>query len=331
MKSFWDKLKNSSRGGQAILAMAPMAGFTDSAFRQICKEYGADLVYSEMASATALFYNQNTKDNPTLDLLKFTKKEKPYIVQLFGSEPKHFEVAVKMIDRNLLCNTPPAPLKRGIVDGIDINFGCPVPKVAKQKAGAELFKDLKLSREVIKTCIESTDLPISIKTRIKAGSVDILKFLDNISDLDIKAVMIHGRTLKQGFSGSIDTEIIKKARDYFGGIILANGGIDTWEDGARMLEETQADGLGIGRVALGRPWIFDEVKSRKLKVKSQKELFDLILRHANLVQKTKGSSGIVELRKHLCWYVQGIEGASKLRRELVKVENYNDIKKILIN
>ena len=322
---------------KAILAMAPMAGYTDSAFRQICKEFGADVLYSEMASATALFYNQNIKNNPTLDLLKFSKKERPYVVQLFGSEPKHFETAVKIISSQSLCNTPathPQPSlkrgfsKRGIVDGIDINFGCPVPKVAKQKAGAELFKDLKKSREVIKAVIASTDLPVSIKTRVKAGNIDVLRFLDNISDLDVKAIMIHGRTLKQGFVGGIDTKIIKKARDYFGGIILANGGIESWEDAERILRETEADGLGIGRGAIGRPWIFEEVKSKKLKVKSKKEIFRIAIKHAKLAEKLKGERGIIEMRKHLCAYVQGLSSAKNLRNELVKVEKFNDVKNI---
>jgi tRNA-dihydrouridine synthase B len=269
-----------------------------------------------MASATALFYNQNVKNNPTLELLEFSKKERPYVVQLFGSEPKHFETAVKIIEKEIK------------PDGIDINFGCPVPKVAKQKAGAELFKDLKKSREVIKAVIVNTNLPVSIKTRTRAGNINVLRFLDNISDLDVKAIMIHGRTLKQGFVGDIDTKIIKKARDYFGGIILANGGIESWEDAERILRETEADGLGIGRGAIGRPWIFEEVENQKSKVKSKKEIFKIAINHAKLVEKLKGEQGIVEMRKHLCAYVQGLPSAKNLRNELVKVEKLKDIKNI---
>lgn len=313
-QNFWLKIKNKK---QAILAMAPMAGFTDSAFRQICKDFGADVLYSEMASATALFFNQNAKDNPTLELLKYSKKEKPYVVQLFGNDPKHFAMAAKIVEKEIK------------PQGIDINFGCPVPKVAKQKAGAELFKDLIRSREVIQATIENTSLPVSIKTRTAAGQVNILKFLDNISDLDIKALMIHGRTLKQGFSGSIDTKVIKKARNYFDGIILANGGINSLEDAEMILKETEADGLGIGRGALGRPWLFEDARYAKVRQRDAKFIFKVILRHAKLVNKLKGDNGIIEMRKHLCWYVQGMEGARALRNEFVKVENLKDVENIL--
>ncbi|MDD4611209.1 MAG: tRNA-dihydrouridine synthase, partial [Patescibacteria group bacterium] len=204
-----------------------------------------------------------------------------------------------------------------------------------------LFQDLKKSHEVIKAVIDNTDLPVSIKLRSAAGNVDCLKFLDRMSDLNISAVMIHVRSLTQGFSGPIDTEIIKKARNYFGGVILANGGVGptpspslSQERGAKnyvdwLLKESNADGVGIGQGALGKPWIFEEVKSRKLKVKSVKEIFEIALRHAKLMEKCKGKQGILEMRKHLCWYTQGLPGARKLREDLVKVNTLKEIKNIL--
>jgi len=315
MNNFWLKLKNSRRkAGQAIYALAPMAGITDSAFRQICKDFGADVVYSEMASATALAYNPAK----TLAMLKFSSGERPYVVQLFGSKPEHFAKAVELIQEKIK------------PDGIDINFGCPVPKVARQKAGAELFKDLKLSREVLKSVIANTTLPISIKTRTKVGSVDILQFLKNVSDLDIKAVMIHGRTFAQGFSGPVDCEIIKKARKYFSGIILANGGVVDGQTAQNLLEKSGADGIGIGQGALGRPWIFKNIKNQKSKIKNKEKIFKVALRQAKLAYKLKGEQGIKEMRKHLCWYVQGLAGARKLREKLVRAESLAEIKKILV-
>ena len=325
VNNFWLKLKNSRRkAGQAIYALAPMAGVTDSAFRQICKDFGADVVYSEMASATALVYNPAK----TLAMLKFSPKERPYVVQLFGSKPEHFARAVKLVQEKIK------------PDGIDINFGCPVPKVAKQKAGAELFKDLKLSREILKTVIANTTLPISIKTRTKVGSVDILEFLKYIKDLDIKAIMIHGRTFAQGFSGPVDCEIIKKARlrqgsggqarQFFNGIILANGGAVDRQTTQDLLAKTRADGIGIGQGALGRPWIFKNIKNQKSKIKNKEKIFKVATKHAKLVYKLKGRQGIIEMRKHLCWYVQGLTGARKLREKLVKVESLDEIGKILL-
>ncbi|MBA3047136.1 tRNA-dihydrouridine synthase [Patescibacteria group bacterium] len=335
--NFWEKLKKSNK---LIYALAPMAGITDSAFRQICKEFGADVVYSEMASATALAYNPKK----TLEMLQSSKKEAPYIIQLFGNNPKHFEIATKLITKKKLISDIRSPISE-VRNGIDINFGCPVKKVIKQGAGAALMQDLKLSKEVIKSVLNNTDLPISIKLRGKSGNIDCLQFLNYMKDLPISAVMIHGRTFAQGFSGPVDTEIIKKARNYFNGIILANGGVGTLtpshspqnalrERGVKeyaecLLKETGADGIGIARGALGKPWIFSEVRSKKLEVRSNDEIFRVALKHAKLAEKLKGRQGIIEMRKHLCWYVHGLPGAREMRQRLVKVETIKDIEKIL--
>lgn len=336
MKNFWEKLNHCHKGGarKPIYALAPMAGITDSAFRQICKKFGADVVYSEMASATALVY----QPQKTLRMLQSNKKESPYVIQLFGSNPKHFAIATKLLaNKKEISKLPrPRPAKRGgqipnyqLPQGIDINFGCPVKKVQKQGAGAVLMNRLKLSREIIKSVIDNTDLPVSVKTRSKVGGVDALKFLDNVRDLDIKAVMIHARTLRQGFSGPVDTEIIKKARDYFPGIILANGGIYSYDDAVKILEATKADGIGIARGSLGRPWIFKAVRTGQSIDRSRRPIFREALRHARLAYKLNGEQGIVEMRKHLCWYVAGLPGARKMRKEFVQVNNLKDIENII--
>jgi len=319
--NFWQKLKKT---GRPILALAPMAGFTDSTFRQICKKYGADILYSEMASSTALFYaaketgRRIKENNATLELLKFTrKKEKYYVVQLFGSDPKHFAVAARIITEKIK------------PDGIDINFGCPVPKIIKQGAGSGLIKDLKKSRAVLEAVLANTNLPVSIKIRAKAGEVDALKFLKNISDLPLAAVMIHGRTLSQGFSGEPDWRMIKEARKYFSGVILANGGINDLASAQSALAKSQADGLGLARGILGRPWLFKEIKTGQIKELRLKQIFKITLAHAEQVYKLKGKTGLIELRKHLVWYMQGLSGAAKLRERLVKVNNLNDVKKVL--
>jgi len=315
INNFWLKLKNKNK---PILALAPMAGFTDSAFRKICKSYGADVLYSEMASATALFYNQNIKKNTTLDLLKFDgQKEKYYVVQLFGSNPEHFAVATRIITKEIK------------PDGIDINFGCPVPKIIKQGAGSGLMKNLKNSRAVIEAVLANTNLPVSIKIRTEAGTVKAVDFLKNISDLPVASLMIHGRTLKQGFAGSADFKIIKEAKKYFKGIILANGGINDLPSAQKALKESGADGLGLARGVLGRPWLYKEIKKNKISNLKPKQIFKISINHAELEQAEKGSRGIIEFRKHLVWYMQGMTGAAKLREQLVQVKSLANIKKIL--
>jgi len=313
--NFWLKLKKRN---QPILALAPLAGFTDSAFRQICKKYGADVLYSEMASVAALFYNQKAKKNTTLDLLKFDRqKEKYYVVQLFGSNPDHFAVAARIITKKIK------------PDGIDINFGCPVPKIIKQGAGSGLMKDLKKSRAVIEAVLANTNLPVSIKIRAQVGSVSALEFLKNISDLPVSAVMIHGRSLSQGFAGPADWQAVKEARKYFKGIILANGGINDLPGAKKALRESRANGLGLARGVLGRPWLFKEIKTDKIINLKPAAIFKIAWRHGELVQAQKGKRGIIELRKHLVWYMQGMTGAAKLREQLVKVSSLAAIKKIL--
>jgi len=313
MKNFWQKLNSSARGGQAIYALAPMAGVTDSAFRQICKSFGAGIVYSEMVSATAIVYNSRK----TLELMKFNKNERPFVVQLFGSKPEHFAQAAKFITKKIK------------PDGIDINFGCPVKKVAKQGAGAALMNNLKLARQVIEATINNTDLPVSAKCRSQVGRVTALDFLKAIKNLPVAAIMIHGRSLAQGHAGGVNYKIIKQARKYFNGVILANGGVKDKKTAEELLFMTGADGLGIGQGALGKPWIFSQLAFHNHQFIKNKLIFQTVLKHAKLAEKLKAKQGIIEMRKHLCWYVNGLENAGSLRQKLVKAENLAEIKKIL--
>lgn len=313
--NFWQKLEKRQ---QPILALAPMAGFTDSAFRQIAKKYGAAVVYSEMASATALFYNRQKSGNATLDLLKSDRrKEKYYVVQLFGSNPEHFAAAVRLIEKKIK------------PDGFDINFGCPANKIVKQDSGAGLMQNLPNSRAVIKAALANTELPVSIKIRTKSGAVTAKEFLQNISDLPVAALMIHGRTLSQGLAGTPDWRAVKEARKYFSGVILANGAVTDLATARRVLKETKADGLGLARGVLGRPWLFKEIRTGQQINLLPKQIFKILLSHAAAVQKAKGKKGIIELRKHLVWYVAGLTGAAKLREQLVRVNSWKEIKNIL--
>ena len=310
--NFWQNFKTAAPG-RPILALAPMAGITDSAFRQICKDFGADVVYSEMASAAALFF----QPKKTLELLRFDPSERPYVVQLFGADPEHFIRAVKIVEKKIK------------PDGFDINFGCPVKKVAKQGAGAVLMDRPKEAHEIVKAVVSSTGLPVSIKIRTLSGKTDALRFLDKLNDLPLAAVMIHGRSMSQGHAGLVDTMTIKKARNHFAGIILANGGVTDLKTAYDLFDQTGADGLGIARGALGRPWIFDNIKRKIEKGKSREETFGLAIKHAGIAFRLKGAAGLIEMRKHLCWYVAGQTDASELRRGLVLVSSLKEIKKIL--
>ncbi len=325
---FWKELKNEKK---PILALAPMAGFSDAAFRRICKKNGADVLYSEMASVAALYYleksprrkklleGQRHEKDKTLDILRFDKKkESYYVAQIFGSDPEHMAVASRIITDNIC------------PDGIDINFGCPVPKIIKQGAGSGLMKDLKRSRECIIKVLENTHLPVSIKIRLASGNVDYLDFLKNIADLPISALMIHGRTLKQGFAGEADFKAIAKARKYFKGVILANGGIYSLKEAQKALEDSGADGLGLARGVLGRPWLFSEIKKGKNINKRTSSVYKMLIEHAELGHKLKGKESTKELRKNLCWYLRGIPGAAKKREKLVAAKNLSEIKKIFI-
>ncbi len=319
--------------------MAPMAGYTNSSFRQICKKYGADVVYSEMASAVALSHN----GKKTIELLKFQKLERPYVVQLFGNEAKYFCSAAKIVGEKIK------------PDGIDINMGCPAKKVFGNGSGAALMNNIDAAREIIKETLKGTKLPVSIKIRSKVGSAAAYKFIKSIKDLPISAIMIHGRSLSQGFAGEIDYAQIKKVKalykktveekkglsseaselsSFFSApVIIANGGINTPEDAKIMLEKTGADGIGIARGALTKPWLFWQTK--KYLKEGEYEEFNLAeikkaaLQHAKMSYKTGGNHGIVEMRKYLLWYFRGFENAKEVRRELVRVETVKDIEKIL--
>jgi tRNA-dihydrouridine synthase B len=355
MKNFWKKInspphqrktKNTSTkkgsfwcGGMPILALAPMAGITDSAFRQISKKYGADVTYSEMASATALFH----KPAKTLKLVKFNKAERPYVVQLFGNSPEHFAVATQIITKKIK------------PDGIDINFGCPAKKVFGHGSGCALMGNIKLAREIISAVCENTNLPVSIKIRAGLKNISALDFIKKTKDLSYSAIMVHGRTYEGSFSGPVDFSICEKIKKIAPDkIVLGNGGINSAEDAADILKlYPLLDGLGIARGAWGKPFMFDEIKEiinsecreriyafqkkdHKFAVPTKKhkgynlpKIKKIIIEHAKLIYKDKKELGMFEIRKHLCWYIRGFPGASDLRKKLVLAKSVAEIKEIL--
>lgn len=334
--SFWLKLN------RPILALAPMAGITDSAFRQICKKHGADVVYSEMASVSALFF----KPQKTLELVRFNKIERPYIVQLFGKEPAHFAKAAKIITEKIK------------PDGIDINFGCPAKKVFGRGSGCALMPQKELARKIITAVCENTNLPVSLKIRAGIKKHTALDFIEDVKDLPFSAVMVHGRTYEGSFHGNVDFEIVEKIKKIIPEkIVLGNGGINTPEDAVKILKEYPLlDGLGIARGAWGRPYIFAEIKAglghrmsnsaktsnvqQDMRVRNIRclnaaysfpQIKQIMLRHAELIWKDKKELGMFEIRKHLAWYIKGFPGASELRKQLVQAKSVGEIKTILKN
>lgn len=299
-----------------------MAGITDSAFRLMCKKFGADIVYTEMTSIDALYFGSKK----TLKMLEFNKKERPVVLQLFGKRPEFMCKAVKVGE------------EAGF-SGIDLNFGCPARKVVAHEGGITLLKNLNLCYELIQAACEATNLPVSVKTRVSIGhgkeKVTVLRFLEKIENLPVSCLMLHGRTYEQGFSGEVDYQMIKLAKEKFHGIVLGNGGLNAPEDIKKMLDLTGVDGVGLGRGIYGRPWLFKQIKDFLQKGEYDfpdiKKIKKIALKHAKLNFRNKKDHGIVELRKHLCWYFRGFSGANEMRQKLVRVNSIEDIKEAFKN
>lgn len=307
------KKTNNQAYSKPLLVLAPLAGYTDSAFRVICLENGADLIYTEMISAEAL-----SRDNKkTLKMLDFLPEEKNVVVQLFGKNPESFKKAVKIIQQ-LKAKSQILPIKF-----IDINFGCPAHKVFKTGAGAALMDNKKLAREIIQSVLDNTNLPVSIKIRSQVKNTTAEEFIEFIKDLNFKMVMVHGRTLSQGMAGPVDFAMIKKVKEILRDkLVLGNGGLDSKEKIKEMIKKTGVDGVGIGRGALGNPWIFNE----RLAVNIN-SISSTIIRQARLFLQYNNS--LIPLRKHLVHYFKGQKNASEWRQKLIKIKTLKDLEKIL--
>jgi tRNA-dihydrouridine synthase B len=316
MNNFWQKLK------KPILALAPMAGVTDSAFRQMCKLGGADVLYTEFVSTDAIVY----ESKKTFKMLKFAETEKPVVVQIFGKNPEHYYKSVKVLS------------ELGY-DGVDINFGCPAYKVVRSGGGVKLMLNLNLVKELVQAACEGSKIPVSLKVRasiedkITKVKVSALDLVEKIKDLPVAAIMVHGRTFEQPFDGEIDTQAITQVKQAFKGIVLANGGIYTPEIAKSLLAQTGADGLGIARGSWGKTWLFQQIKdylkTGKYEVLEWPEIKKQMLTHAKLTFESKGEHGLVELRKQLAWYVKGQPSAAELRSKLVRINSIEEIKTIL--
>jgi len=302
-----------------IIALAPMADFTDLPFCRVCREVSGEefVIFREMVSAEAIVRGSKK----TLRMCEFSEEERPIVLQLFGGDPEIIREAAEII------------VKKFKPDGIDINMGCPVPKITKKgQAGASLMKDQDRAVEIVKA-LKSANLgvPVSVKTRLGwTNDDDILEFAPKLEKAGADLITIHGRTKKQGYSGQANWDRIAEVKKLVSVPVIANGDIRSQEDIDKCIDITRSDGVMIGRGALGKPWVF-EVKSQKSKVKSD-EIVRVVLRHAQLhIEHYGDGHGLKTFRKHLLFYFKGFPGVKGLRQELVKVETMADLKKILNN
>lgn len=309
-----------------------MDGVTDCAFRDVLSMHGADAVYSEFVSVDGI-YHAFDKVKPQMD---FTDKQHPYICQIFGKEPALFAHAAKVVEA------------MG-ADGVDINFGCPSRRVVQGGSGVKLMTDLDRVYAIVEaTCNAVKNIPVSLK--IRAGinmrvedqesnacgvqHMDAIRMMNRIKDLPFSALIMHGRTYEQGFSGVVNTDMVKQVKEIIGDrILLINGSITSPQIAKELLEKSGADGVAIGRGIMGKPWLLQQIKdylaTGTYTEKSWEEIKPIILDHAERIFSQKGNHGMLELRKHLAWYIKGIPQATKARAELVKVEHLEQVKAIL--
>lgn len=300
--------------------LAPMAGVTDLPYRLLCKEQGADVMVTEMISAKALYYgNKNT-----IPLMQTLDMEKPIGVQIFGSDPELMgQMAHKIEDKGFAY--------------IDVNMGCPVPKIVNNHEGSSLMLNPILAGQIVKEISKAVSLPVTVK--IRAGfdeeHMNAASLAQVLEENGASAIAVHGRTRVQYYSGKADWNVIKEVKNAISIPVIGNGDIFTGEDALRMLEETGCDGVMVGRGAKGNPWIFREVraalKGEAIPARpSQAEVIEMILRHARLnVEYKEEFTGIREMRKHVAWYTVGMPGSAKLRSEVNQVNTYKELESLL--
>jgi tRNA-dihydrouridine synthase B len=310
--------------GRAVLA--PMAGITDSAFRILCRRYGAALVYSEMISAEAL-----SRGHPkTEKMVRFREAERPITVQLFGTRPEAFVKSVAYLEEKIR------------PDYFDLNFGCPAPKIVKNGGGSALLKYPEKIAAIAVAAVNASTRPVLAKIRSgwEVGSENALDVAKLLEDCGIAAIAVHGRTRSQMFSGKADWKIIANIKRSVNIPVIGNGDITCGEDARRMIAETGCDLVMIGRAALGNPFLFAEInyalnadseiqKTEPVEFDWQQRLV-VIAEHMRMSVEDKGElRGIREMRKHLGWYIKGIPGAAALRQELMHAETEAEAMRLL--
>lgn len=313
------KIRDVEIANQVVIA--PMAGISNSAFRSICKEFGAGLICAEMVSDKALYYD-NVK---TLDMTKVLEEEHPMSLQVFGHDIESMVYAAKLLDKETDC------------DIIDINMGCPVNKVIKANAGSALMKEPDHAAAIVKAIVEAVDKPVTVKMRAgwDSHSINAVELAKKVEAAGASAIAVHGRTRVQMYEGKADWNIIAEVKKAVSIPVIGNGDVKSVEDMKRMLEETGVDAVMIGRGILGDPWLIkdcvDYLNTGKISEKaSYEERFSMCKTHAQKLCELKGEHvGIREMRGHATWYIKGMPFSHTVKDALSKMESYAEMEKIL--
>ena len=300
--------------------LGPMAGVTDLPFRLLCKEQGAGLLCMEMVSAKAIYYNNRNTES----LLEIHPDETPVSLQLFGSDPKIMSEMAKRIEER-----PFAIL--------DVNMGCPVPKVVRNGEGSALMKEPKLVYEIVSALVKAIDKPVTVKIRkgFDDDHVNAVEIAKIVEEAGAAAVAVHGRTREQYYSGKADWDIIRQVKEAVSIPVIGNGDVTSPQKADELVRQTGCDGIMIARGAEGNPWIFSEMihweETGELPPRPDKdEIREMMLKHARLQLKYKGEfCGIREMRKHVAWYTKGLKGAARLREKVNAVESLEELENLL--